>query len=430
MKYFGTDGIRGVPNDTLKPELVLRLGQALQVLGESELVLGTDTRVSKDMLSAAIVAGATAVGINVHHIGVLPTPGVIYTSLKRGCLGVMITASHNPYQDNGIKVFYKGYKLTPEQEQAIEEYIDNPVDYKGEVGTFSKDITAKEDYIAFLKRQGVKTNFRIAIDCANGATVYTAPDVLRPYVASLFLIGDKPNGTNINLHCGSTHLEKLVPAVKQHGCDLGLAFDGDGDRIQVVLRDGRVFDGDHLLYLFGTTLKELGSLKKDKVVLTVMSNPGIEKAFEQAGIEVEETPVGDKNVFAKLEEEDLSLGGETSGHIILRDALPTGDGVLNGLSLLAILKEKGLAAMDEIMALPMYTEKYVNLRVPDKKAVAENEELQARIKEMLEEVNGDGKIVVRPSGTENLIRLNVMMKDPKVAEDDFHELAEKIRKIK
>ena len=274
MKYFGTDGIRGIPNKKLTIELATKLGESLRLLGNKDLVIATDTRISKDMLGYAIAGAAMSRGINVHFAGVIPTPALIYYSYINGYTGVMITASHNPYTDNGIKVLNKGYKLSENEELLLEEYIDNPRSYDGEIGTFIYE-DAKSKYLAFLSQYLTNTNLSIAIDCANGASFETAPYLFSRITNNLVVLSNNPNGYNINNNCGSTHLDNLKKTIIEKKLDIGFAFDGDSDRVLCVNSKGKTIDGDMIIYLFARYLKSINKLNNNTVVLSIMSNLGL-----------------------------------------------------------------------------------------------------------------------------------------------------------
>ena len=429
MKYFGTDGIRGVPNVKLTVDLVYKLGAALKSLGSKDIVLATDTRLSKDMLANALSAGALSMGLNIHFLGVIPTPALIYTSLKRRCTGVMITASHNPYTDNGLKVLKNGYKLTDEEERIVEDLIDNPEVPTKEVGKFINDKTAFEEYLEFMSSHITKTNKKIVIDTANGATFKTAPTLFKSITNNLVVLSNHPDGYNINNNCGSTHLENLKETVVKEKADLGFAFDGDGDRVLAVDSKGNTIDGDMLIYIFARYLKLKGKLKNNKVVLSIMSNLGLLKSLKENDIEVVETPVGDKYVVRALTEYDLSVGGENSGHIIMPEILHTGDGVLNAITLINILEETNTNINDWLKDVVMYHDKMVNVKVKDKNKVLNDKSLFNRIDGIKRELNNDCKVIVRASGTEDLIRISVMAKDNDIALKYSKELVDIVNNI-
>ena len=429
MKYFGTDGIRGIPNEKLTVELVTKLGSALKVLGNSEVVVATDTRLSKDMLSSAIIAGALSAGLNVHFVGVIPTPALIYYSYIHKYTGIMITASHNPYTDNGIKVLKNGYKLSEEDELAVENLIDNPINNDLEIGKYVVESNAKDEYLSFVKNHIIKTNKKIVIDCANGATFETAPEVFNNITNNLLVLSNNPDGYNINNKCGSTHLEALKDTVVKEKADLGFAFDGDGDRVLAVDSNGDTIDGDMLIYILARYLKKNNKLNYNKVVLSMMSNLGLIKSLNDYGINVIETPVGDKYIVRALFDNHLSVGGENSGHIIVPDVLHTGDGVLNAVLIMKVLAETNTNLSDYLNEVKMYADKMVNIKVKDKSKVLNNKSLFNRIEEIKKELNNDCKIIVRASGTEDLIRVSVMAKDNNLVNKYSNELVNIVNNI-
>lgn len=427
MKYFGTDGIRGVPNKKLTMDLVSKLGMSLSLLNNKDVVIATDTRVSKDMLSYAIAGACLSRGLNVHFAGVIPTPALIYYSYIKGYTGVMITASHNPYTDNGIKVLNKGFKLKESEELLLEEFIDHPTNYEGEVGKFILEANANQIYLDFLFKHIQKSNLKIAIDCANGATYETAEAVFKRVTNQLVVISNQPDGYNINQDCGSTHLDLLKKTVIEHQCDLGFAFDGDGDRVLCVDARGKTIDGDMLIYLLACYLRSQNKLNKNTVVLSIMSNLGLIKKFKEIGVDVLETKVGDKYVIEALKEHQLSIGGENSGHIILPEILHTGDGVLNALLVIGLLTETNTLLEDWFDDISMYADLMVNIKVENKEKVLQNKKLYNRIDEIKKELNNDCKIIVRASGTEELIRVSVMAKTEEIVKKYSDELVAMVR---
>jgi phosphoglucosamine mutase len=430
-RLFGTDGVRGEANKELSPELAFRLGKAgAYILGQDrdrtrgervKIVIGKDTRISGDMLEAALSAGICSMGADVLNVGVLPTPGIAYLTRAMGAsAGIVISASHNPYQDNGIKFFAgSGFKLPDELEDRIEEtlnVIDSlalPVD--SEIGRIIEIENATAKYAEFLKQTAVPLDgLRIVLDCANGAASGVGPKVLAELGAQVIPVFNQPDGVNINVHCGSTRPEALARAVLEYGADLGLACDGDADRMIAVDENGAIVDGDFIMVICALALKERGELTGNAVVVTVMSNLGLHKALKNAGITVLETKVGDRYVMEKLLESGAVLGGEQSGHIIFLEHNTTGDGLLSALQLLAVLKEKkeklsGLAAQ-----MSRFPQVLINTKVTDKDKVMNAPTVKAKIREVQEFLGEDGRILVRPSGTEPLIR--VMLEGPDQAE--------------
>ncbi|MDE6660963.1 MAG: hypothetical protein K2J93_03960 [Anaeroplasmataceae bacterium] len=410
MKYFGTDGIRGIPNQKLSYELLGSIGKALAGLGISNVIVGTDTRQSKDMLAYALIAGALSQGLNVEYVEIIPTPGLIYLSKLKKSIGVMITASHNPYFYNGIKIIKEGKKLTQEEEGQMEYWIDNPsISSSKNIGVYSSAKHLLKEYHKQLFQYIYPTNMKIALDCANGATYKTAPLIFNLITNSLVVIHHHPNGCNINEGCGSTHLGSLSKTVIEEKCDLGFAFDGDGDRILCVDKNGIPVDGDLLIYIFSCYLKEKSLLKNNSVALSIMSNLGITQALRKKGIEVIETPVGDKYIVEAINNYDLSIGGENSGHIIFPEYTSTGDGILIAMKLIQILEETHTPLEDWLQDVVLYPDVLENVVVQNKKNVM-GIPLQKEIETIKEELNYDCKIIVRPSGTEDFLRLSVMAK--------------------
>jgi len=423
MKYFGTDGIRGVPNQLLNVEFLIKLGKSLNCLDSKEVVIATDTRISKDMITSAISAGAMSMGLNVKLAGVISTPALIYYSMKKQITGVMITASHNPYIDNGIKILNKGIKLNKEEEMKIEELIDKPLLEDSEIGKLEYDNNLKKDYIDFVLNNVVKTNKRICIDCANGSTTYTALPIFKNVTDDLVIVGASPDGYNINEGVGSTHINFLRDTVINNKYDIGFSFDGDGDRVICVDNNGNVIDGDMIIYLIARYLKKNNKLNDNTVVLSIMSNLGLIKKLVDNGISVYETPVGDKHIYEALEEFNFSIGGENSGHIIIPNILHTGDGVLIAIMLIKILEETDTNMSDWFNDLEMYADRMINVSVTNKNAIYDNEILYKRIDEIKKELKDDCKIIVRPSGTEEKIRISVMAKDIDLVDKYIEELA-------
>lgn len=410
MKYFGTDGVRGIPNQKLNLNLITSIGRALITLDNPTVIVGTDTRESKDMIASALIAGCLSVGLNVEYVEILSTPGVIYLSKMKQAIGVMITASHNPYFYNGIKIIKEGRKLNQEEEERIEQFIDHPPVLSSKaIGKYMPATFLSKEYHKKLIQSIYPTNLKIAVDCANGATYKTAPLIFNLITSSSVVINHQPDGCNINENCGSTHIENLSKLVVEQGCDLGIAFDGDGDRILCVDQDGIPVDGDLLIYIFACYLKDKGLLNKNKVALSVMSNLGVIQALHKRGIEVIETPVGDKYISDAINEHDLSIGGENSGHIIMPFVTSTGDGIILAMKLIQVLEETKTTLADWVKDIILYPYALQNIVVQDKKKVM-GIPLQKEIDEIKEELHQDCKIIVRPSGTEDCIRLSVMAK--------------------
>jgi phosphoglucosamine mutase len=408
-KYFGTDGIRGRYNLELTNAMAFQVGQSLkEVLGTTRLVIGMDTRESSSSLMYSVVSGAQSVGIDVMVAGLVSTPLISLYSKVKSVTGVMITASHNPYQDNGIKVFDRGTKLTEEQELGIEQYIDNIREFEiTRLGETYSGEDVLDTYLDVIESLEVyNTELKIGIDTANGANHLIAQGIFQELTETLVQIGNEPNGTNINDGVGSTHVEALQQLVTNQQLDLGFAFDGDGDRVLVIDKDGTVIDGDKIIYIIATYLKQLGLLKKDTVVLTKMSNLGIIKAFEQQGIKTLLTNVGDKYVVEALENGDFSIGGENSGHIIVRNYLHTGDGILVALLLLKIIEDTQQSLQDMLKDVTMWPQQLVNIRTYNKE-ILQDPRVKDVITTVTNELGNNGKVLVRASGTEPLIRVTI-----------------------
>lgn len=420
-KYFGTDGVRGVANSELTPELAFKLGRfGGYVLSKNaeqpKVLIGRDTRISGHMLEGALVAGLLSIGAEVMRLGVISTPGVAYLTKALGAqAGVMISASHNPVPDNGIKFFGSdGFKLSDEQEARIEELLDMEGDQLprptgADLGYVNDYFEGGQKYLQFLK-QTVDEDFsgiHVALDCAHGATSALATHLFADLDADTSTMGSSPNGLNINEGVGSTHPEALAAFVKEKGADLGLAFDGDGDRLIAIDENGNIIDGDQIMYICAKHMKSEGRLKKNTVVSTVMSNLGFYKALEAEGMQSIQTAVGDRYVVEEMKKNDYNLGGEQSGHIVFLDYNTTGDGLLTGLQLVNIMKLEGKTLSELAKDMKKYPQKLVNVRVNDKHHVTDNEKVKEVIREVEGDMNGNGRVLVRPSGTEPLVRVMV-----------------------
>jgi phosphoglucosamine mutase len=418
-KYFGTDGVRGVANSELTPELAFKLGRfGGYVLTKDhdrpKVLIGRDTRISGHMLEGALVAGLLSIGAEVMRLGVISTPGVAYLTKALGAeAGVMISASHNPVEDNGIKFFGPdGFKLSDDQEAEIEELMDMAEDQLprpvGEnLGQVNDYFEGGQKYLQYLK-QTVDEDFsgiHIALDCAHGATSPLATHLFADLDADLSMMGASPNGLNINAGVGSTHPGALAAFVKEKEADVGLAFDGDGDRLIAIDENGDIVDGDQIMYICGKYMKEQGRLKHNTVVSTVMSNLGFYKGLESNGIQSVQTAVGDRYVVEEMKKNGYNLGGEQSGHIIFLDYITTGDGLLTGLQLVNIMKVTKKPLSELAKEMQKFPQKLVNIRVTDKHHVTDNEKVKEVISQVEEEMNGNGRILVRPSGTEPLVRV-------------------------
>lgn len=433
-KYFGTDGVRGEANVELTPELAFRLGRfGGYVLSQHEegiprVFVGRDTRISGEMLENALIAGLLSVGIQVYKLGVIATPGIAYlVRTEKASAGVMISASHNPAQDNGIKFFGgDGFKLDDERELEIEALLDAPEDKLPRpsaqgLGHVMDYLEGLRKYQEFLVSTGNQLDgLHVALDTANGAASTSARQVFADLGAKLSVIGEKPDGLNINDQIGSTHPEKLQELVLEKGADLGLAFDGDSDRLIAVDEKGQIVDGDKIMFILGQALAQEGKLAKNSIVTTVMSNLGFHKALEAHGIDKAVTAVGDRYVVEEMRRSGFNLGGEQSGHVILMDYNTTGDGQLTGVQLTKILKESGKTLSELAEQVTIYPQKLVNIRVDNKMKdqAMEVPAIAAVIAKMEEEMAGNGRILVRPSGTEPLLR--VMAEAPTDEEVDYY----------
>lgn len=444
-KYFGTDGVRGVANTELTPELAYKLGRfGGHVLGgEKEdgekptIVLGRDTRISGEMLESALVAGLLSIGAEVKRLGVISTPGVAYLTRDQDAdAGVMISASHNPFEDNGIKFFgADGFKLSDEQEQKIEDLLDKEVDELPRptadgLGNKTDFYEGNQKYVGYLKStvEGDLEGMRIALDGAHGSTYSLAPYLFGDLEADTVTVGCKPNGTNINKDVGSTHPEKLAELVQEEKCNFGLAFDGDGDRLIAIDENGKTVDGDKIMFILAQHLKEEDRLKDDMVVSTVMSNLGFYKALQNAGLKSDKTKVGDRYVVEEMRRGSYSLGGEQSGHIIMMDYNTTGDGLLSGVQLAAIIKKSGKKLSQLAAQVETFPQELVNVRVKDKYNVVNNSEVAAIISAVEREMDGDGRILVRASGTEPLVRVMVEAATETLAQKYSSDIAEVVKK--
>lgn len=433
-KYFGTDGVRGEANVELTPELAFKLGRfGGYVLSQHEterpkVFVARDTRISGEMLESALIAGLLSVGIEVYKLGVLATPGVSYlVRTEKASAGVMISASHNPALDNGIKFFGNdGFKLADDQELEIEALLDAPKDTLPRpsaegLGTLVDYPEGLRKYEKFLVTTGTDlSGMTVALDTANGAASVSARDVFLDLNAEIAVIGEKPNGLNINDGVGSTHPEQLQELVKKTGADLGLAFDGDSDRLIAVDETGEIVDGDRIMFIIGKYLSEKGLLAHNTIVTTVMSNLGFHKALDKQGINKAITAVGDRYVVEEMRHSGYNLGGEQSGHVIIMDYNTTGDGQLTAIQLTKVMKETGKSLSELAAEVTIYPQKLVNIRVENsmKERAMEVPAIANIIAKMEDEMAGNGRILVRPSGTEPLLR--VMAEAPTDAEVDYY----------
>jgi len=458
-RIFGTDGVRGVAGRELTARLAMDLAAAaVPVLASAPpgrlsrpvAVIGRDSRASGDFLEAAVVAGLASSGVDVYRLGVIPTPGVAYLTQALGAdFGVVLSASHNPAQDNGIKFFGRGgVKLPDEVEDEIEAHLHagsagspgiqdmaGGADPSGGFGRVTDAYSKNEDYLDHLlgtlpvsgDGRSPLQGLRVVVDCAHGAAYSIGPRAMRRAGAEVVAIGAAPDGLNINAGCGSTHLDALAAAVVEHGADAGLAFDGDADRCLAVDADGTPLDGDQILAVLATELKAAGQLAGDAVVVTVMSNLGFHDAMRDAGITVIETPVGDKHVYAAMRDGGYVLGGEQSGHIIQMGHATTGDGVLTGLHLLAAVNRGGVPVSAAAKIMTRYPQVLINVRGDNKDRAMADPALDSAVSVARGRLGGAGRVLLRPSGTEPVIRVMVEAREAELADDLAGRLAEAVR---
>ena len=446
-KYFGTDGIRGEANRELTVDIALRLGYALGYYLKREnpdkkkikVIMGCDTRISGYMLRSAMLAGLTSMGVHVDFVGVISTPAVAYlTKAKKADAGIMISASHNPAKDTGLKVFAgNGYKLPDEVELEIERLMDDPTILANpiagdKVGKFKY---AEDEYYSYRDHllasvNGDFSGMKIVVDTANGSAYRIAKDVFLALGAEVVLINDAPNGTNINVRCGSTHPEILTKVVVGYEADLGLAYDGDADRLIAVDRHGNIIDGDKIIATLAMGMKRKGELKENKVVTTVMSNMGFENYLKENGIELLRANVGDRYVLEKMIEHNVAIGGEQSGHIILLQYATTGDGVLTSLKLVEALRDEKKYLDEMIGDIKDWPQKLVNVVVDNNKKNIwnKNKNITDFIAQKEKEMEGLGRVLVRTSGTEPLVRVMVEGKEMNMVEKVVNEIAEVVKK--
>ena len=447
-RLFGTDGIRGIANRDLSIQRSAQVGQALATvlrerLGEGRkprVFIGKDTRLSSDMIEAALAAGLCAGGVDCVALGVVPTPAVAYLTVAHGMdAGVMISASHNPFQFNGIKIFGpKGYKLTDREEAEIEDMIlDDAIPMHkaeaGEIGRYSQGTGLAEEYIrhiaATLPGEKPLRGMRVLADCANGSASRTAKELFALLGAEADVICREPDGSNVNRDCGSTHMESLRQRVKAGGYALGVAFDGDADRCLAVDEKGELVDGDQMIAIFATRMKEKGTLKKNAAVVTVMSNYGFMNFARQSGIDVKTTKVGDRYVLETMLAEGYNIGGEQSGHIIFTDHMTTGDGQLSAVQLMGVMQETGkpLSQLTEVITILPQVLVNMEATVDMKAGLAESLEISAAVRACEEELRGEGRVLIRPSGTEPLIRVMVEGPEQRQIEDIARRIVAAIR---
>lgn len=445
-RMFGTDGVRGVAGSELTIELATQLGQAgAYVLTKEQehqptIIVGCDTRISGGMLASALMAGICSVGANAIYVGVVPTPAIAYLTRKHKVdAGVVISASHNPMEFNGIKFFNgDGYKLSDALEDEIEALIRSNMDgvslpTGSGVGRIDYRFDLRDEYVEFMKKcvpvdlKGLK----IVVDCAEGASYYTSVRTLEDLGANLIPIHITPDGTNINANCGSTHMDELQARVVYEKADLGIAFDGDADRMLAVDENGKMVDGDQLMAICGNYMKEKGTLKKNTIVVTVMTNLGFTLMGEEKGIHVEKTRVGDRYVLENMLQNGYNIGGEQSGHIIFLDDNTTGDGLLSALHLLQVMVETGRKLSDLAAVMEVLPQALVNAKVPNHKKdkFMEYAEISDAIKKVEERFGGEGRVLIRPSGTEPLVRVMIEGKNQEEIDCEAKKLADLITKI-
>lgn len=442
MKYFGTDGFRGEANKNLNVYHAFKIGRFIgdyfseKNNGRGKILIGKDTRRSSYMFEDALSAGITSSGSNAHLLHVTPTPSVSYiTRTEDFDCGIMITASHNPYHDNGIKIINKyGEKMEDEFLMKLEDYIDSDIEdidlaCGEDIGRTVDYIGGRNRYIAYLIQTVTKSfeGIKVGLDCANGAAFTIAKPVYDALGADTFLINAEPNGFNINKDAGSTHIEGLRKYVVENKLDLGFAFDGDCDRCIAVDNEGNVIDGDSILYILANFMKKEGGLDSNSVVTTIMSNLGLYKAFDELGINYEKTDVGDKNVHARMYEKDIELGGEQSGHVIIKKFANTGDGILTSLKVMEAMIESKNDLKSLVRDLKIYPQVLINVRVKDKNTVLDNTNVKESIEKIENKLGNSGRVLVRKSGTEPLIRVMVEAETEEVANQSASEIVNTIK---
>lgn len=439
-RLFGTDGVRGVANKELTPLLAMQLGQAgasvltKETSHKPTIMVGCDTRISGDMLANALMAGVCSVGANAVYVGIVPTPAVAYLTRKNHMdAGVVISASHNPVEFNGIKFFdANGYKLPDAMEDEIEAIIKNDMKDLAfptgtEIGSITYRTDAREDYVKHAT-EAIPVDLhgmKIVADCAEGASYYTSVEALKLLGADVVAIHNNPDGTNINAGCGSTHMEELMERVKAEKADVGLAFDGDADRLLAVDEKGNKVDGDQIMGIVGNYLKEQKKLKKDTIVATVMSNLGFFLMGEKQGIHMEQTKVGDRYVLERMRQIGANLGGEQSGHVIFLDENTTGDGLLSALHLLQVLVDTKKPLSELATIMEVLPQALVNAKVPNdkKNSYMENPQIADAIDALTKKFAGEGRVLIRPSGTEPLVRVMIEGRDQNRIQEKAEKLA-------
>ncbi len=434
-KYFGTDGVRGRANEQLTLDMSIRIGQYLGwYYGKNKharILIGKDTRLSGDMFELGLAAGATSMGAHVYLLGVCPTPSVSYLIQKeRFDCGIMVSASHNPYYDNGIKIFnHQGEKMDESVLLEIEKYMDYDMNLElstqDQIGEFFNWEDGLEIYMSWLKETVPVdlSGMKVAVDLANGSATSTAVETLDALGATVEAINNSPNGVNINRKCGSTHPEGLQRLMRENDFDIGFAFDGDADRLIMVDSDGKLIDGDYILYIVSRYFKSINCLNKNMCVTTVMANLGLYKALDANKIDYIQTPVGDKYVFEEMQKHDYWIGGEQSGHIIFYEHEKTGDGLFTALEILQIMKNTNKTLQELCDGLFIYPQLLKNVPVSNKDTVLQDEGLNDLIQSVADELGNEGRILVRPSGTEPLLRIMVEAKTDELCEEYVNRVA-------
>jgi len=438
-KYFGTDGVRGVANDDLSLDIAFRIGKYLgnysKNTGKARIVIGKDTRLSSSMFENIIAGAIASSGANAFLLGYCSTPALAYVAENDDFdLGVMISASHNPYYDNGIKIFSNdGTKFNEDILVKIEEYIDNPEgidnpthEKLGNIFLYPEGIEHYKDWLKNLYPDDL-SSFKLLVDCANGSNYQIASSVLNDLACNITIINSNPNGININNECGSTHLEMLQEEIKKDNYDLGLAFDGDADRLQVVDSNGNVINGDHIMYILAKYLKDINMLDNNTLVVTGYSNIGLHKALDKLGINRDVVANGDRYVLESMLKNSYALGGEQSGHIIIKKDSNFGDGLKTALCLLKAILHFKSNLNDLTKDLIIYPQLLVNQKVKDKKIVLNDTEITSKIESIKKELNDEGQILVRPSGTEPLIRVMVEAKSDELCNKYVYEIIDMIK---
>ena len=442
-KYFGTDGFRGEANINLTVEHAYKVGRYIgwyfnqKSSSRAKIVIGKDTRRSSYMFENALVAGLTASGADAYMLYVTTTPSVAYVvRTEQFDCGIMISASHNPYYDNGIKLINaKGHKMEAEVENEIEAYIDGeiheiPFATKKEIGRAKDYAAGRNHYIGYLISTATRSfkGVKVGLDCSNGSSFAIAENVFKALGAETHVINNEPDGTNINTNCGSTHIEILQGYVKENHLDVGFAYDGDADRCLCVDEKGNLIDGDAILYIYGKYMKERGKLENNTVVTTVMSNFGLYKAFDEAGIDYAKTAVGDKYVYEYMTNNGCILGGEQSGHIIFSKYASTGDGILTSLKMMEVMMARKKKMSELMEGLHIYPQVLENVRVTDKKAAQDDADVQSAVRAVTEALGDTGRILVRESGTEPLLRVMVEAETEEICKKYVDQVVDVVKK--